>query len=149
MSYLPFTSKKAVSPKTRERAGSVRKAFSDWILENYGKEYAKELDRQRNRSAAKNLKSKIAGTEKTKDDSPTVGIIGGGFAGLYAGLILQSLGIESEVFESSDRVGGRIDTWYSTEYDTNDKNRKGLYGEVGGMRLPQFSDDMRAVQQLS
>lgn len=146
MSYLPFASSNTSPKKSRKNSGSVRKAFSDWIIKNYGEDYAKELDRQRNRSQGKELKSRIAGA---KEDRPMVGIIGGGFAGLYAGIILQSLGIESEVFESSDRVGGRIDTWYSKDYNRSDKNKKGLYGEVGGMRLPQFSADMLAVQQLS
>jgi len=82
-------------------------------------------------------------------DKMTVGIIGGGFAGLYAGLILQSLDIDCEIFEASVRVGGRIDTWYSTEYNSQDKNKAGLYGEVGGMRIPQFSEDMLPVQQLA
>jgi len=68
---------------------------------------------------------------------------------MYAGLILQSLDIECEIFEASERVGGRIDTWYSTNYDANDKNKAGLYGEVGGMRIPQFSDDMLSVQHLA
>jgi len=29
------------------------------------------------------------------------------------------------------------------------RNRAGLYGEIGGMRLPQFSEDMLPVQQLA
>ena len=68
-----------------------------------------------------------------------VGIIGGGVAGLYAGLMLQSIGVEFELFEKSTRVGGRLKTWYSEDYDENDTDKKGLYGEIGGMRLPQFS----------
>lgn len=82
-------------------------------------------------------------------DGPPVGIVGGGFAGLFAGLILQSLDIEFELFESSDRVGGRIHTWYSFDYDPNDERYDSLYGEVGGMRLPQYSKDMLPVQQLA
>ena len=82
-------------------------------------------------------------------DKTTVGIFGGGFAGMYAGLILQSLDIDCELFEASERVGGRIDTWYSTAYNANDKDKAGLYGEVGGMRIPQFSEDMLPVQHLA
>ncbi|MDC8004341.1 FAD-dependent oxidoreductase [Aureisphaera galaxeae] len=145
MSYLSFkpgpsqgdsgSRKRSTKPQ-----GSVKKAFSQWILENHGQNLNKEVKRQRS------LK-KAMYTPTT--DQATVGIIGGGFAGLYSGLILQSLGIECEVFEASDRVGGRIDTWYSTEYDPNDPDAAGLYGEVGGMRVPQFSADMLPVQHLT
>ncbi|MBX2828614.1 MAG: FAD-dependent oxidoreductase [Flavobacteriaceae bacterium] len=144
MSYLSFKpganpssdSLKATKPK-----GSIKKAFSQWILENYGEKYREEIHRQRSQKKAMYVTEKF--------DEPLVGIIGGGFAGLYSGLILQSLGIECEVFEASDRVGGRIDTWYSTQYDPNNVDAAGLYGEVGGMRVPQFSADMLPVQHLT
>ena len=40
-----------------------------------------------------------------------VGIVGAGAAGLYAGMLLESLGIDYEILEGSDRVGGRIFTY--------------------------------------
>ncbi len=42
----------------------------------------------------------------------TVGIIGAGASGLYAAIVLQSLGINYEILETSDRPGGRIWTHY-------------------------------------
>lgn len=39
-----------------------------------------------------------------------VGILGAGIGGLHAALILDSLGIEYEILEASDRTGGRIFT---------------------------------------
>lgn len=154
MSYLSFKpGKKGVKANAKDSvnkqaSGSVKKAFSQWIIENYGENYTKELSNQRSKVDGKRYKSTfLDASEKPK--IPTVGIIGGGFAGLYSGLILQSLGIECEVFEASDRVGGRIDTWYSEDYDKKDENKAGLYGEVGGMRVPQFSEDMLPVQQLA
>ena len=42
----------------------------------------------------------------------TVGIIGAGASGLYAGVLLQSLGIDYEILEANDRAGGRIYTHY-------------------------------------
>lgn len=39
-----------------------------------------------------------------------VAIIGGGLAGLSAALTLQDAGVEVEIYESSDRVGGRVAT---------------------------------------
>lgn len=48
-----------------------------------------------------------------------VGIIGAGVSGLYAALILQSLGIPCEILEATERVGGRVFTHrFSTQkYD--------------------------------
>jgi monoamine oxidase len=152
MSYLSFKSgkiKSNINKIAKEQAkGSVKRAFSQWIIDKHGKSYTKELNNQRFKNKGQRFKSIFFNpTEKAK--IPAVGIIGGGFAGLYSGLILQSLGIEFEVFEASDSVGGRIDTWYSKDYDENDKNKAGLYGEVGGMRIPQFSKDMLPVQHLA
>lgn len=141
MSYLSPTSDNKQVSESIKKKGSVKRAFSKWIIDNYGSDYKKELNNQK--TARRSSRAPSLPLEKT-----TIGIIGGGFAGMYAGLILQSLGIEFEIFESSDRVGGRIDTWYSTKYDINDKDRSALYGEVGGMRVPQFSADMLPVQHL-
>ena len=146
MSYFTFNPNNKPSKVENKKAGSVRKAFSEWLIETYGSDYETTLDNQRSRKKATHFKASISSKENEK---PIVGIVGGGFAGLYAGLILQSLNIECEVFESSERVGGRIDTWYSTKYDAKDKDKAGLYGEVGGMRIPQFSEDMLPVQQLA
>ena len=145
MSYLSGSPQRLDLKKKAKSSRSAKKAFSDYIIKNHGDDYIKELKKQRAQKAPKKLLSKI----KDPLDKTTIGIIGGGFAGLYAGLILQSLDIECEIYEASERVGGRIDTWYSTNYDSNDKNKAGLYGEVGGMRIPQFSDDMLPVQHLA
>ena len=147
MSYLngPINSIKLKIESKPKSSRSAKKAFSDYIIKNNGSEYLRKLKKQRKQKAPKKLLDSL----KDPLDSTTVGIIGGGFAGLYAGLILQSLDVDCEIYEASDRVGGRIDTWYSTEYDSTDKDKAGLYGEVGGMRIPQFSDDMLPVQHLA
>ncbi|KAJ6605323.1 hypothetical protein DFH09DRAFT_1422343 [Mycena vulgaris] len=59
----------------------------------------------------------------------TVGIVGGGIAGLYAALLLQRQGHVVRVFEGTDRVGGRVCThFFSQEEDQ--------YFEAGAMRIP-------------
>jgi len=143
MSYLSGVPKKAVSNSIEKR--SVKKTLSDWIIKHHGEQYKTNLTKQRSAKRPEELEAKLC----DPSDDTKVGIIGGGFAGMYSGLILQSLGIDCEIFEASDRVGGRIDTWYSKEYDANDVNKAGLYGEVGGMRIPQFSFDMLPVQHLA
>ncbi|WP_431825166.1 FAD-dependent oxidoreductase [Burkholderia sp. F1] len=150
MSFLQFNAT-TVSPRRLSRQhGSLGAAFSRWILANRGADYRAAIEAQRARAAEVRATRGAAAYRLTaKADAPQVGIVGGGFAGMFAGLILQSLGIEFELFESSDRVGGRIHTWYSRDYDPHDVQRAGLYGEVGGMRLPQFSADMLPVQQLA
>jgi monoamine oxidase len=146
MSYLSLQPSAAPSPTP---AGSLRSAFSDWIIANHGGAYRATVKKQLARPQARRLHGALsAQAPGAAAGEPLVGIVGGGFAGLFSGLILQSLGIGCELFESSDRVGGRIRTWYSTDYAPDDKDKAGLYGEMGGMRLPQFSADMLPVQQL-
>jgi len=150
MSFLQFNATAVTPPRQARHGGSLGAAFSRWILANHGAQYRATVAAQRERTArlraARGANALRLGANASE---PQVGIVGGGFAGLFAGLILQSLGIECEVFEASDRAGGRIHTWYSRNYNPHDKNLAGLYGEVGGMRLPQFSQDMLPVQQLA
>lgn len=56
-----------------------------------------------------------------------VAIVGGGIAGLYAGLLLQSKGVAVHIFEANDRVGGRVWT-----YRFNDDKEQSF--EAGAMR---------------
>lgn len=149
MSFLLFQGTPPETKPTKPTRPNMRKALSDWLIKNYGQEYQETLLQQRAKSARLMRKSGFSLEEKEAGGQPVVGIIGGGFAGMYAGLILQSLGIEFEIFESSDRVGGRIKTWYSSDYNEKNKDKACLYGEVGGMRLPQFAPDMLPVQQLA
>jgi len=56
-------------------------------------------------------------------------IVGAGVAGLYTAFILEKLGIDYEILEASDRIGGRIFTHHFTE-DKHD------YYDIGAMRFP-------------
>ncbi|OBZ77640.1 hypothetical protein A0H81_02546 [Grifola frondosa] len=69
-------------------------------------------------------------------------IVGAGVAGLYAAMILQDLGIEYEILESSDRIGGRIFTHrfngqagYNAPINTPARYD---YFDVGAMRFPRI-----------
>lgn len=44
-------------------------------------------------------------------DKPVVGILGAGTGGLYAGMMLTTLGIPFEILEAQDRTGGRLFTY--------------------------------------
>jgi monoamine oxidase len=60
----------------------------------------------------------------------TVGIIGGGLAGMAAAFELRKAGFDITIFEANaERLGGRVFTYY---FD----REKNLYGELGAMRLP-------------
>lgn len=41
-----------------------------------------------------------------------VGIVGGGVSGLYAAMLLDSLGIDYDIHEASGRIGGRVYTYH-------------------------------------
>ena len=59
-----------------------------------------------------------------------IGIIGGGLAGLSAAFELRKFGFDITIFEAlENHVGGRVYTHYFDE-------KKGLYGELGAMRVP-------------
>lgn len=147
MSYLSF--KPSFSPAPIA-SGSLRSAFARFLLANHASPYHATVSANRARAHAQRLRAQQAGARPSPaSGEPMVGIVGGGFAGLFAGLILQSLGIDCELFDSADRVGGRIHTWYSSDYAPNDPDSAGLYGELGGMRVPQFSADMLPVQQVA
>ena len=63
-----------------------------------------------------------------------VGIAGGGMAGLYAALLLQTRGVQVHVFEAHpSRLGGRVYTHRFTE-------AKNQYFEAGAMRLPHIPE---------
>lgn len=66
----------------------------------------------------------------------TVGIIGGGLAGMASAFELRKAGFDITVFEANpERVGGRVYTRYF------DKDRE-LYGELGPMRIPVLHETL-------
>lgn len=67
-----------------------------------------------------------------------IGIIGAGMAGLYAALILDSLGFSNyEILEANpDRVGGRVFTRY---FDGPPALSKWNYVDFGAMRFPSIT----------
>lgn len=65
----------------------------------------------------------------------TVGIIGGGVAGLYTALSLHELGHHATVFEANDRLGGRIYTHHFKPVHPGENP----FFEAGAMRIPLSS----------
>ncbi|KAI5990300.1 hypothetical protein F5J12DRAFT_863110 [Pisolithus orientalis] len=59
-----------------------------------------------------------------------VGILGAGVGGLYTALILDSLDVEYEILEASDRIGGRLSTYKFPRGNMYD------YYDAGAMRFP-------------
>jgi len=75
----------------------------------------------------KKLSSMLPKTRKTLK----VGIIGAGMAGLSAAFELKNLGHQVKVFESNDRIGGRV---YTHRFED------GITAELGAMRIPKEHD---------
>ncbi|KAF8534739.1 hypothetical protein BDD12DRAFT_858949 [Trichophaea hybrida] len=61
-------------------------------------------------------------------------IVGAGVSGLYAAMILDSLKIDYEILEASDRYGGRCFTYKFSETENYHD-----YFDVGAMRFPDIS----------
>ena len=64
-----------------------------------------------------------------------MGIIGAGVAGLYLAMMCDFLGIDYEILEASDRVGGRVYTHHFSEGATPIEHN---YYDVGAMRFPDL-----------
>jgi monoamine oxidase len=83
------------------------------------------------------------GTPQGIEEKP-VGIIGGGAAGLYTAMMLQSLGIKYEILEASDRIGGRL---FTKRFNKNPQEgidapvgdpKRYDYIDMGAMRYPNI-----------
>ena len=73
----------------------------------------------------------------------SVGIVGAGMAGLYAGLLLQQAGVSTQIFEANaTRLGGRI---YTHRF-TSDANQ---YFEAGAMRLPNTPEQQPVLNLIA
>ncbi|WP_165960565.1 flavin monoamine oxidase family protein [Actinocrispum wychmicini] len=80
--------------------------------------------------------------EPLRNESPdvktvTVGIVGGGHAGLYSAMLLLGQGVPGRnitVFEASDRLGGRV---YTHQFKAR-QNDVTQYSDLGAMRLPDI-----------
>jgi monoamine oxidase len=102
--------------KKRESIADVADTMGPWFD---GVEYMK---------SKKNSKSFISKAKNT-----SVAILGGGMSGLMTSLLLESVGIHDwHIFESSERVGGRI----RTKYLNNTRPDQYQYQEMGPMRFP-------------
>jgi monoamine oxidase len=76
-------------------------------------------------------KQSIAASESSKNAS--IAIIGGGMAGLMTSHLLDSVGLHDwHIYESSQRLGGRVRTVYLNDTKPDDYQ----YQEMGAMRIP-------------
>jgi monoamine oxidase len=73
----------------------------------------------------------VGGVSVLPNVPPSVGIVGGGMAGLYSALLLQKHipGVEVKIFEADNRVGGRV---YTHKFSSEPYQ----YYDTGAMRVP-------------
>ncbi|KAL8860794.1 MAG: hypothetical protein Q9178_002824 [Gyalolechia marmorata] len=76
-----------------------------------------------------NLPPRPDGSSLPLPSDTKICIVGAGISGLYAGLILDHLGVAYDILEASPRPGGRILTHYFS-------TRKHDYYDIGAMRFP-------------
>ena len=75
-----------------------------------------------------------------------VAIIGAGVAGLRTAMLLQSMGIPYEIFEASDRIGGRLYTYQFASRPPGNPQGKHDYYDVGCMRFPDNDVNKRTFE---
>jgi len=71
----------------------------------------------------------------TTKANPVIAIVGGGIAGLNAAYNLKRAGLFADIYEASDRTGGRI-------FTAKDIMGKGLTTEMGGEFIDSTHEDM-------
>lgn len=69
----------------------------------------------------------VTADQLSRSPRKSIGVIGGGIAGLVAAYELACLGHSVTVFEAADQLGGRIRTHHFND---------GSHGELGAMRIP-------------
>ncbi len=79
--------------------------------------------------------SNAAASKKRKIE---VGILGAGIAGLHAAYVLKKAGIQAQVFDSSERTGGRM-------FSKDNLLAEGLVTELGGEFIDSNHEDMLAL----
>ena len=73
MSYLNFNPDENKSGQTKKTSGSIRKAFSKWLIENYGDDYKEEVERQRTKGVGITLEAEVQ--LDVSAEFPKVGIV--------------------------------------------------------------------------
>jgi monoamine oxidase len=75
---------------------------------------------------------------QSKRTQPSIAIVGGGIAGLYAMHILKKAGLEATIYEASQRCGGRI-------FTVKDMMGPGLWTEMGAEFIDTNHEDIHAL----
>lgn len=73
-----------------------------------------------------------------KDDLGKVCIVGAGAAGIYMAWMLSYLGIDYDLLEATDRIGGRVFTY---DRFVDDGTCAHNYYDVGAMRIPNIASN--------
>jgi monoamine oxidase len=81
------------------------------------------------------------GLNATPSRECRVAIVGAGMAGLVCGRLMTDAGFRVDIYEASQRVGGRIKT-------LREGFSSGLYAEAGAMRIPGSHGLTRALCEL-
>ncbi|MDQ3624403.1 MAG: FAD-dependent oxidoreductase [Verrucomicrobiota bacterium] len=88
------------------------------------------------------LRAKEPPDSAGKPSGAPIAIVGAGISGLTAAYRLQKAGVACEIFEASERTGGRILTKY-------DFNKDGMFCELGGELVDSDHEDlMKLAEEL-
>ncbi|EAL71868.1 hypothetical protein DDB_G0271476 [Dictyostelium discoideum AX4] len=119
--------------KNETESANLKSLYASYLMKNNNNTKYNNNDNSNNT----NIYNDSVTKNKSKNKNElTVGIIGGGIAGLYAGMlfiksmIFDDLGIDYTILEANkERVGGRV---YTHKFD----DHKYSYTDLGAMRIP-------------
>lgn len=119
---------------------TLRGEYASRLLSNHI--IAKFAERTRNHPDRVELPERsIAAPEGNLRDVPFDGkvcIVGAGASGIYLAWMLTYLNIPYDLFEASDRIGGRCYTYDGFKNDKPDNFSQHNYYDVGAMRIPRI-----------
>ncbi|MDD7986121.1 FAD-dependent oxidoreductase [Lentisphaera marina] len=79
------------------------------------------------------MEKKLSQTCISKVKSKKVAVIGAGVGGMCAAYELKKCGIDVEVIEAGNRIGGRC---WSKRFTNRDGSLSDVFAELGAMRIP-------------
>lgn len=126
-------------------ASGLRTAYSKSVLHDHLlNEFREQYKEYKNVQALPYSQWKLPLGDHAKHDSAPshperICIVGAGMAGLHTAMLLKEAGFYNiDIYEASDRLGGRMFTYKFPEPKDGEQQCLNNYCDIGAMRLPKI-----------